>query len=150
MSILMIPLRALLALVAALASTSEQETLDVLQKQEVVTAGGSLRIYANAVARFAKANPGFSGTAAASALDLPTWFNPQVGTGNIVVGGTAYVYLVPGNGRVDLYRMFPEDEVGLPLLFGVVRNGFLNSPTAGTAALAIPAGVPEGAIVLVR
>ncbi|CAB3671055.1 pilM protein [Achromobacter sp. LC458] len=149
MSILMIPLLALLALVAALASTSEQGTLDLLQQHEAVASGGSLRIYANAVARFAKANPGFSGTATASALDLPTWFNPQLGTSNVVAAGSAYVFFVPSNGAGDLYRMFPEDEVGLPLLFGVARNGFLNSPSAGAAALPLPTGIPEGAVVYV-
>ncbi|MGN3708696.1 type IV pilus biogenesis protein PilM [Achromobacter xylosoxidans] len=149
MSILMIPLLALLALVAALASTSEQGALDMLQRQEAVASGGSLRIYANAVARFAKANPGFSGTATANALDLPTWFSPQLGTSNVVAAGSAYVFVVPSNGVPDLYRMFPEDEVGLPLLFGVARSGYLSSPSAGAAALPLPAGIPEGAIVYV-
>nr|WP_312477385.1 type IV pilus biogenesis protein PilM [Achromobacter ruhlandii] len=149
MSILMIPLLALLALVAALASTSEQGTLDLLQQQEAVASGGSLRIYASAVARFAKANPAFSGTAPASALDLPTWFSPQPGTNNLVAAGSAYVFFVPTNGVADLYRMFPEDVVGLPLLFGVARSGYLTSPSAGAAALPLPAGIPEGAIVYV-
>lgn len=150
MSILMIPLLALLTLIASIASTSEQWSLDLAQRQEAVASGGSLRIYANAVARFAKANPGFSGTAPASALDLPTWFSPQLGTSHVVVGGNAYVYFVPGNGTVDLHRMFPEDEVSLPLMFGVASKGYLSSPTAGASALALPAGVPDGAVVLVR
>lgn len=54
MSILMIPLLALFILIASLASTSEQTTLDMQQQHEAVVSGGSLRIYANSVARFAK------------------------------------------------------------------------------------------------
>ncbi|AZS81995.1 type IV pilus biogenesis protein PilM [Achromobacter sp. SD115] len=149
MSILMIPLLALFILIASLASTSEQTTLDMQQQHEAVVSGGSLRIYANSVARFAKSNPTFSGSAPSTALDLPTWFSPQFGTGNVVVGGTAYIYFLPGGRAVDLYRMFPDDEDGLPILFGVARSGILSSPSGGAAVLSLPPGVPDGAIVYV-
>ncbi len=149
MGLLLIPLLALLTLIAALASTSEQSTLDTQQHQVAAAAGGSLRIYASAVARFAQANPAFTGTAPRSALDLPVWFSPQLGTDNQVVGGKAFVFFLPSDSQPDLYRMFPEDEVGLPYQFGVARDGHLRSPSGGSSVLALPAAIPEGSVVYV-
>ncbi|WP_454696732.1 type IV pilus biogenesis protein PilM [Achromobacter aegrifaciens] len=149
MGLLVIPLLALLTLIAALASSAEHSTLDAQQHQEAMAAGGSLRVYAGAVARFAHANPGFSGPASYSALALPAWFTPQPGTNNLVIAGTAYVYFMPAAGTPDLYRMFPEDEVGLPYLVGIARNGYLSSPSAVTATIGLPAPIPEGAVVYI-
>ena len=148
MGLLIIPLLALLTLIAALSSTSEQSDLDAQQYQEAVAAGGSLRIYANAVARFAHANPSFTGTAARSALDLPVWFRPQLGTDNHVVAGKAYVFAT-GQRVPDLSRMFPEDEIGMPYLVGVARGGYLSSPSGGVSILALPAAIPDGSVVYV-
>ncbi|WMD19670.1 type IV pilus biogenesis protein PilM [Achromobacter seleniivolatilans] len=149
MGLLIIPLLALLSLIAVLASHSEQSTLDVQQHVEAAAAGGSLRIYAGAVARFAQANPNFSGAAPYGALGLPTWFYPQPGTDNLVIAGKAYVYFVPSASTPDLYRMIPEDEVGLPYLLGIARNGYLDSPSAGTGIVGLPAPIPEGAVVYI-
>jgi hypothetical protein len=149
MGLLIIPLLALLTLIAALSSNSEQSALDAQQHQAGVAAGGSLRIYANAVARFTHANPTFTGTAPRSALDLPAWFSPLLGTGNQIVAGRAFVFFIPTDTLPDLYRMFPEDEVGLPYQFGVARNGYLQSPSGGSSFLVLPAAIPEGSVVYV-
>lgn len=149
MGLLVIPLLALLTLIAALSSSSEQSSLDAQQHQVAVAAGGSFRIYATAVARFAQANPTFVGSAPRSSLDLPPWFSPQLGTDNQVVAGKAIVFFMPADALPDVYRMFPEDELGLPYLFGVARNGYLSSPSGGASLQALPAGIPEGSVVYI-
>jgi len=150
MGLLAIPLLALLTLIAALASNSEHNTLDAQQHQEAMAAGGILRIYAGAVARFAHANPGFSGAASHGALSLPAWFTPLPGTNNLVIGGKAYVYVIPNSATPDLYLMFPPEEVGLPYQLGIARSGQLHPPSAAAAIGVLPTSIPEGAIVYIR
>lgn len=149
MGLLMLPLFALLTLLAAWASSSDQTMVDVLLHQEASSAGGSLRIYANAVAQFSRVNPAFSGPAPNSSLDLATWFKPQAGTANHIDAGRAYVFFVPGDAQPDLYLMFPEEETGLPYLVGIARSGHLYSPSAGAAVAVLPGAIPEGAVVYV-
>lgn len=103
----------------------------------------SLLLYRSAAAEFAMSNPGFTGTPADAALSLPTWFRKPAGISTYIAGGQSYTF-------------YPSGPAGLPAaladtteseLVGVKRSGVLVSPRSTSTVIALPASIPEGAVV---
>ncbi|WP_438299549.1 type IV pilus biogenesis protein PilM [Pseudomonas sp. NMS19W] len=117
---------------------AEQATLDAISR--------SMLIYRSAAAEYARANPGFTGAPADTSLNLPSWYIKQSGIATYVVGGISYTYIagtVPAGLPSALTERTESTNVG------VKRSGQLFSPKGGNMAIAVPAPVPEGAVVAV-
>jgi len=119
-------------------TTSEQATVDALSR--------SLLIYRSATAEFARANPNFTGSPTELSLNLPGWYTKQSGITSYVLGGISYTYI---SGTVPSGLVSALAERTESAIVGVKRSGQLVSPRAGNMAIAIPAPIPEGAVVAV-
>ncbi|QCI14087.1 pilM protein [Pseudomonas putida] len=119
-------------------AVSEQATIDSLSR--------SLLIYRSAAAEYARANPGFTGAPADALLNLPSWYSKQSGIATYVFGGVSYTYIA-GTAPAGLPSALSERTESTTV--GVKRSGQLYSPKGGNMAIAIPAPVPEGAVVAV-
>lgn len=116
-------------------TAAEYATVDTLSR--------SLLVYRSAAAEFAKANPAFVGNPTDAALNLPGWFRKPTGTSSYVIGGQSYTYYPDGpGGLLDALASATESE-----LVGVKRSGRLVSPRSASIGIALPAVIPEGAIV---
>ena len=116
-------------------TAAEYSTVDTLSQ--------SLLVYRSATAEFAKANPAFAGNPADAALNLPGWFRKPTGISSYVSGGQSYTYYPDGpGGMLDaLVSATESDQVGMK------RSGILVSPRSASTGIALPAVIPEGAIV---
>ena len=117
---------------------SEQATIDALSR--------SMLIYRSAAAEYAQTNPGFTGAPADASLNLPSWYTKQSGIATYVVGGISYTYLT---GIVPAGLPSALSERTESTTVGIKRSGQLFSPKGGSMAIAVPAPVPEGAVVAV-
>lgn len=116
-------------------TAAEYSTVDMLSR--------SLLVYRSAAAEFTKANPAFTGNPADAALNLPGWFRKPTGLSAYVSGGQSYTYYPDGpGGMLDALADATESE-----LVGVKRSGRLVSPRSTSIGIALPAVIPEGAIV---
>lgn len=117
---------------------SEQATIDALSR--------SMLIYRSVAAEYARANPGFTGAPPEGSLNLPGWYNKQNGITTYLSGGVAYTYIA---GAFPPGLPFALAERTDSATVGVNRFGQLYSPKGGAMAIALPAPVPEGAVVAV-
>ncbi|MBK0155589.1 type IV pilus biogenesis protein PilM [Pseudomonas sp. S75] len=117
---------------------SEQATIDTLSR--------SMLIYRSAAAEYARANPGFTGAPTDSSLNLPSWYTKQSGIATYIVSGVSYTYIA-GTVPTGLPAALTERTESATV--GVKRYGQLFSPKVGNMAIAVPAPVPEGAVVAV-
>lgn len=120
-------------------AVSEQATIDALSR--------SMLIYRSAAAEYARANPGFAGAPSESSLNLPSWYTKQSGIATYVVGGVSYTYIT---GTVPAGLPSALAELTESATVGVKRSGQLFSSKGGYMAIAVPAPVPEGAVVAVN
>lgn len=121
---------------------TEQHSNSAAEHSTIDTVSQSLLIYRTAVGEYRKSHPGFTGTA--SSLALPSWFRQPAGFGNIITASNAFVYYsqeLPGLSAA----LYQETE---SLAVGINRGGRLVSPSRGDVGIALPAGIPEGAVVL--
>lgn len=119
-------------------ATSDLATLDAVSR--------SMLVYRSAAAEFARANPGFVGTPPEASLALPSWYAKQIGITSYIAGGVSYTYIVGGI-PAGLPAALAERTQSTTV--GVKRSGQLYSPKGGEMAIAVPAPVPEGAVVAV-
>ena len=117
---------------------SEQATIDALSR--------SMLIYRSAAAEYAQTNPGFTGAPADASLNLPSWYIKQNGIATYIVGGVSYTYV---SGMVPAGLPSALSERTESMTVGIKRSGQLFSPKVGSMAIAVPAPVPEGAVVAV-
>lgn len=107
----------------------------------------SLLIYRSAAAQYAQSNPGFTGVAVDSALNLPSWFSKPSGITAYLVAGQSYTYfsgVVPAGLAASLV------DRTLSVVVGVNRSGELISPRSGQTGITLPSLIPDGAIVAVN
>lgn len=117
-----------------------------LSDAEVVALAGNMLVYRNAVSAYAETNPGFAGSAADSALGLPAWYSKAPGLANYLASGKSYVFLpeaLPGLVGT-LARKSESISVGTNV------GGLLQSPTAATTGIPLPAQVPLAAVVIIQ
>nr|WP_245729635.1 type IV pilus biogenesis protein PilM [Pseudomonas benzenivorans] len=116
-------------------TAAEHSTVDTLSQ--------SLLVYRSAAAEFAKANPAFTGNPADAALSLPAWFKKPAGISTYITAGRSYTFYSGGPpGLPAALSDATESE-----LVGVKRSGVLVSPRSMSTAIALPASIPEGAVV---
>jgi hypothetical protein len=116
-------------------AAAEFSTVDTLSR--------SLLVYRSAAAEFARMHPAFVGTPTDAVLNLPGWFRKPVGISSVVTAGRSYTYYPDGPGGLldALMTATESDQVG------VKRSGVLISPRSAGPGIALPAAIPEGAIV---
>lgn len=123
--------------------SENKEVADVsFNTSQLDAIASNMLIYSSAVAAFAKANPGLSTSVSDVSLTLPSWFVRIVGVGNYVAAGKAYVYY---SGKPDLMSVLADKTESISV--GKNQSGVLVSPRWGTTGIAIPAAVPNGAVV---
>lgn len=114
--------------------------------EEAMAQVGSLLVYRNQVTAYAQANPSFTGAVDDSLLGLPSWYQKTPGAGNYLQAGISYVYLPsPLPGVVGLLARRTESST-----VGTNQTGQLSSPRVGSTGIALPAQVPQGAVVMVQ
>lgn len=140
-------LAALLAIAAVIGGVLAAQTDKMAVKQRdgySHSVVGNMMVYRNAVTTYAQANPAVEGLVPDTSLALPAWFTRISTVKNYVNGGLGYVYYkVENDGQA--YKMLKESDNDINV--GISRGGFLYNPIAGTTLTALPAGVPEGAVV---
>lgn len=107
----------------------------------------NLLVYRNALAKYAQANTGITGTVADASLSLPPWFMHLPGVGGYIVAGNSYAfYASPPAGLVAELAMLTDASTSV----GYVSAGRLISPATGATAIVIPPTIPDGAAVAYR
>jgi hypothetical protein len=114
-------------------------------------AATSLLAYRHTVVDFLNANPAFAGTVPDASLAFPWGYRPDVRWTHLVQGGgTLYVYEAAPNPRATSQLL---DQLHRKTLasFTVGRNaaGTLVSANGFVTGIAVPAAVPNGAILIV-
>ncbi|WP_171902239.1 type IV pilus biogenesis protein PilM [Pseudomonas aeruginosa] len=90
--------------------------------------------------------PSFSGSPADSALGLPAWFRKPARLQGYIAADTSYAFIAsPPAGLAAAVDAGTESD-----LVGVRRNGQLVTRRLGATAIALPAPIPEGAVVAVK
>ncbi len=120
-------------------TVSEQATIDALSR--------SMLVYRSAAAEYARANPGFTGAPSEASLNLPNWYTKLDGITTYVADGVSYTYIAGGVPAGLPSALTDRTESAT---VGVKRSGQLFSPKGGIMEIAVPAPVPEGAIVAVN
>lgn len=141
---LLVALMSLSALIFSVTQTSKVETIT---SGELAAVTGNMLVYRNAVAKYATNNPLASGSIADSALGLPTWYRKHASLGNYISTGRTYVFYTGGDlpGLVGSLHAKTESAA-----VGVNSSGALTTPTRGDTGIALPAGVPNQAVVLLQ
>ncbi|MFO6136052.1 type IV pilus biogenesis protein PilM, partial [Pseudomonas aeruginosa] len=81
-----------------------------------------------------------------SALGLPAWFHKPARLQGYIAAGTSYAFIAsPPAGLAAAVDAGTESD-----LVGVRRNGQLVTRRLGATAIALPAPIPEGAVVAVK
>lgn len=109
-----------------------------------------MRILMTSAADYAAANQTFSGQIPPEALALPPWFRAQAGISTHAHAGHAFVVARVRGRQDDLKALLPVKDSAVPLTMGFVRARQVVTPNGGVLAYALPATVPDGAIVYVR
>lgn len=133
----------LLGTIAATRSDDLKEQQQQGQSEAVV---GSMMVYRNKVTAYAQANPTFTGEVENSALALPSWFTPIAGVRNFVAGGQGFVYFAgtgAESGQAYLMLKSADNDINV----GIKRGSTLYNPIAGTTLVAMPAAIPDDAVV---
>lgn len=134
----------LMILVALLMSQNNDRAEKAYQTAQLDAIAANMLVYSNAVANYAKANPGISGTVANTSLALPSWYVNIAGVNNYVSAGKAYVFYGAKAGLLDVLISKTQS-----VSIGTNQSGLLVSPKWGATNITIPAGVPNGALVYV-
>ncbi|MDQ1090595.1 hypothetical protein QE400_000008 [Xanthomonas sacchari] len=134
----------------ALLATLSMSTAALSQQRalfsEAAVLSQSVSLYGAKVAQYQSANTGYNGSVSDAALGLPSYYVKFPGTGNVVSGGRAYVYMsnVAAGVRGYLYRDLAADGA----MVGYATGGRLVSP-GGADRGTVPAAIPAGSVVLV-
>lgn len=117
-----------------------------MDSAEVVAQADNLLVYRNQVTAYLEANPSFTGAVSDSMLSMPSWYQKTPGASNYLQAGISYVYLSsPLPGVIGVLAQRTES-----ITVGVSQAGKLNSPRAVNTGIALPAQVPQGAVVIVQ
>lgn len=125
---------------------TDHSSIEAAEHSTLDTISESLLVYRTAVGQYRDSHPGFTGTAGAASLSLPTWFRQPAGFSNIITATNTFVFYtqeIPGLGA-ELYQKTESQAVGIN------RSGRLITPSRGDAGIALPAGIPEGVVVLLQ
>ncbi|WP_248767858.1 type IV pilus biogenesis protein PilM [Pseudomonas sp. MWU12-2345] len=107
----------------------------------------NLLVYRNALAKYAQANTGITGSVADASLSLPAWFMHLPGVDGYIVSGNSYAfYASPPAGLVAELAVLTDASTSV----GYVSSGRLISPSSGATAIVIPPTIPDGAAVAYR
>ncbi|SFY09163.1 type IV pilus biogenesis protein PilM [Azotobacter vinelandii] len=136
----------LLIIASGLFSQAQHQDEVVSEFASVDSLSRSLLIYRSAATDYARANPGLSGIPADEALPLPAWYSKPPGVTAYVSGGVAYTYY---SGTIPAGLPSALVDLTQAITVGVNHAGILVSPSAGNTGIAIPAVVPDGALVVV-
>lgn len=105
----------------------------------------NMGIYRAAVTRFARDNPGFSGTAGDERLVFPSWYVRNPTWTNRIADGAVAVYPAQPlsvNIAADIVRLS-----GNSMLAGVARGAVLYSPIYGDTGIPLSPSIPQEAPV---
>ncbi|VXC24038.1 conserved hypothetical protein [Pseudomonas sp. 8Z] len=126
-----------------MAMRSNNIAVQAVDSSTVDTLSQSLLVYRCAATEFAHANPSFVGAPNDAVLNLPTWFKKPAGISAYIQAGKSYTYMAGGpSGLLSALSVATESEQ-----IGVKRSGFLVSNRSTSTGIALPAAVPEEAIV---
>lgn len=135
---------ALMILGAFLISENKNHADSSYNTAQLDAIASNMLIYSNAVATYAKANPGLATAVSDVSLALPSWYVRIVGVNNYISAGKAYIYY---SGRPDLVDVLSEKTESVSA--GTNQAGTLVSPKWGVTSIPIPGSVPSGAVVYV-
>jgi len=140
--------------VAAVAVASALDLQRQTAQAEAVVADAaatSFLAYREAVIDYLNANPGFSGTVPDAALSFGWGYVRDPRWTNVVQGGSAlYVYQrAPNAARTDLVLDQLYRKTASSFMVGRKAGGVLVSANGFATGVAVPAAVPNGAIVVV-
>ena len=134
----------LMTLSAFLVSQNKESADSSYSASQLDVIASNMLIYSSALSTYAKANPGLSTAVSDLSLTLPAWFVRIVGVGNYISAGKAYVYY---SGKPELLTILADKTESVTV--GKNQSGVLVSPRWGTTSIAIPAAIPNGAVVYV-
>lgn len=111
---------------------------------EAEAISGNMRIYRNAVVKYARAHVSFTGPVMDAALELPVWFHHRLDVQNTVTGGQGYVYF--SSVQPELVTMLLKSSEH-SILVGINQGGWLYNPNNGVISVHLPDEIPEGSVV---
>lgn len=106
----------------------------------------NLLIYRNAVAAFADSNPAVAGVVDEASLALPPWYVKPPALAHYLTPGVSYVYYAPA--LPGLVGELAEQTASINV--GTNQGGYLSSPNVGSAVIALPAQIPQAAVVVIQ
>lgn len=117
--------------------------------QEAEIVASNMMVYASSVRTYLKANPSASGTISSGSLGLPSWFSANSQITNLFSSGVAYVYCPCSDMRDSVAEALNSATNG-SYFVGIKKAGtFTNLNHTTSATIALPAAIPEGAVVYV-
>lgn len=121
------------------------ETLSTANVQgEASAISGNMLVYHTYVVTYAVANPGVTGAVADASLGLPAWFSRNTGVSNYVTGGKGYTFYL--NAPAGLaYQVLSDTNNSI--YAGIKQAGTVTNPLSGASTIAVPAAIPDGAVV---
>jgi PilM len=144
--IAIVAVSALLQMMVSLVTTDDGRIASM--QADVQMIGQSMLALHTFAATYAQNNPAYTGTPTNATLGAPAWYVRPSYLSVYVTGGKSYVYY---NGSVQGLPNYLVSVTQDPYSAGTDQSGMLSSPTApaaATAALTIPAAVPNGSVVV--
>lgn len=119
---------------------------DQQKRADIAVMAGHIAAYGSFLDRYARTNPGASGTISDGVAGLPAWFKRFPDVTNYVNAGTAYLYFVPRS-RAEGFAI--ATKMDTRLMVGMKLAGSLQRSGEAEPAMVLPAEIPDGALVLV-
>lgn len=139
-------LLALFVVVGAMFSLDQRQQNAALQNADLQAQAGSLWVYRNKVSVYSENHPTYSGAVPDSALSLPDWYNKAPDLSNYLASGRSYVYMrSPAPGLLNTLATRSE-----AITVGTNQGGVFYSANSGNTGIALPAQIPQGALVVLQ
>lgn len=138
---------AILSLTALIFSSMQTSKEGIIASGDMAAVTSNMLTYRNAVARYALNNPLATGVIADTALGLPAWYRKHGSLGNYVIAGRSYVFYSGGDMPGLAGAIYAKTESAA---VGINASGVLNTPTRGNTGIALPAQVPNQAVVILQ
>jgi hypothetical protein len=138
---------AIFSLSALIFSSMQKSKEEIIVSGDLAAVTSNVLTYRNAVARYALNNPLASGVIADTSLGLPSWYRKHGSLGNYVSAGRSYVFYTGGDMPGLVGAIYAKTE---STAVGTNASGVLNTPARGNTGIALPAQVPNQAVVILQ
>lgn len=107
----------------------------------------SIGVIAQAVDVYRQTNPSATGAIGAASLPVPAWYQAPAGSGVVLQGGFAYVFLSPES--TDRAARMVATLASRGFVVGIASGGSLRTP-GGDVVAAAPTTLPAGSVAIVQ